>query len=217
MKIFISHSSRDKWAARRIAAEISLLGVATFLDEKDIETGESIDDAVAKHLRECDELLVLLSPASIKSDWVLVEVGGAKALGKRLVPILLYLSANEIPSPISKHLARDINNIEQYYAEVKDRLSANAPPPEPEPRREPQVRRRSPPVSFRVGDFVRLPSNPQRLAERASSPSISWEEGMDVFVGRRAEITLVDDDRSVKLDVDGGVYWWAFEWLEKIE
>ena len=103
MKIFISHSSRDKWAARRISAEIEQLGADTFLDEKDIETGESIDESISVHLKDSDELLVLLSPASVKSDWVLVEVGGAKALGKRLVPILFYLGANEIPSPISKH------------------------------------------------------------------------------------------------------------------
>jgi hypothetical protein len=73
MKVFLSHSSRDKWAARRIAEEIERLGVDTFLDEKDIETGMSIDTAIHASLRECEDVLVLLSPVSIKSSGVAVD------------------------------------------------------------------------------------------------------------------------------------------------
>ena len=51
MKIFISHSSKDKWAARRISQDLNGLGAETFLDEKDIKTGESIDESIKKHLK----------------------------------------------------------------------------------------------------------------------------------------------------------------------
>jgi hypothetical protein len=34
VKVFISHSSLDKWIARRIAADLADLGIETFLDEK---------------------------------------------------------------------------------------------------------------------------------------------------------------------------------------
>jgi hypothetical protein len=100
MKVFISHSSRDRWAARRISADLEKLGVDTFLDEKDIETGESIDETISVHLKDCDECLLLLSPASLKSHWVLIEIGGAKALGKRLVP-MLHIGVNDMPSTLS--------------------------------------------------------------------------------------------------------------------
>lgn len=52
MKIFISHSSRDKWAARRISEDLISCGATTFLDEKDIRTGQSIDESVKKHIKE---------------------------------------------------------------------------------------------------------------------------------------------------------------------
>ena len=215
MKIFLSHSSRDKWAARRIAEDIDRLGATTFLDEKDIETGESIDEAIAAHLKDCDEVLVLLSPASVSSDWVLIEVGGAKALGKRLVPILLYLGANDIPSPIAKQLARDINNIDLYYDELQKRIEGNAPPPPPVQRRRVRVAPSRDRKAFRVGDIVRLPENPQRSEEREGSPTISWESDMEQYLGEKATVMFVDEDRSLQLDIDDGLYWWAFEWLKK--
>src|SRR4051812_32880226 len=98
MKIFISHSSYDKWIARKISADLIKLGFETFLDEKDIKTGESIDQAIGQHLRDCDELLLLLSPQSKGSNWVFIEIGGAKALSKGVATILINLGANDVPS-----------------------------------------------------------------------------------------------------------------------
>ena len=67
-----------------------------------------------KNLKNCNDLLFLLSPSSLKSEWVLVELGGALALEKNIIPILLYVGVNEIPSMISLKLARDINDIDGY-------------------------------------------------------------------------------------------------------
>src|ERR1044072_8672601 len=123
MKIFISHSSQDKWVARKISEDLNRIGIETFLDEKDIGTGESIDDAIGQHLLESDELLIIISPASLSSQWVFVEIGGAKALGKRLVPILFHVGANELPPLLSRFLARDLNDIQTYYDEAKNRAT----------------------------------------------------------------------------------------------
>ena len=215
MKVFISHSSRDKWAARRISDDINRLGVETFLDEKDIETGEAIDETISVHLKECDECLLLLSPSSLNSHWVLIEIGGAKALGKRLVPILLHIGVNDMPSPIAKHLARDINEIEKYYEEVQNRLAGHLPPP----RRSIPRRTRVVPIprmkSFKIGDTVRLPKSRPRSVTRGDY-TIAWTEDMDEYLGEEAMVTVVDDDRTVMLDIDGEASWWAFEWLTKV-
>lgn len=213
MKIFISHATADRWAARRISKEIEDCGATTFLDEKDIETEESIDDAISKNLADCDEVLVLLSPASIKSEWVLVEVGGAKALKKRLVPILFYLSVNDIPSPISKQLARDINNIERYYDELRERIQKGTPPPAPVQR--PRVIRQREPKDFKIGDKVRIPTQPQNMVA-GEDLTIGWSSGMDEYLGQEAEVIFVDDDDTVRLDIDNGGFWWESEWLQKI-
>jgi hypothetical protein len=52
--VFISHSAKDRWIARQMALLIEergrLYGVQTFLDEKDIEAGESIPDSIRKNI-----------------------------------------------------------------------------------------------------------------------------------------------------------------------
>lgn len=217
MKIFISHSTSDKWVARRLSEDLNGLGATTFLDEKDLETGDSIDDGIQQHLADCDEILMLLSPAALASHWVLMEIGGARALGMRLVPILLHVGANDLPQPISKSLARDLNDVEKYYDEVKKRV-AGAPAPS-----SPRSRRRATSTSgaraasrrrrtFKVGDLVKIPEQPQ---PRFTTPSgsVSWKPEMTAHAGKTATVTTVDTDRTVHLDVSPA-WWWAMDWLE---
>jgi len=216
MKVFISHSSRDKWVARRISQDLNAMGIETFLDEKDIETGASIDEVIGDHLKDCDDCLMLLSPSALNSHWVLIEIGGAKALGKRLIPVLLHVGANEIPAPLSKHLARDINEIDKYYDEVRKRLAG-----EKVPERKPGISKR--PVasrkrlkSFKVADKVRIASSPQSDIQRGNEVVIDWVAEMNGYLGATAVVTEADSDQSVRLDIDDGEYWWAVEWLTKL-
>jgi hypothetical protein len=99
VKIFISHSSYDKWVARQIARQLEDNGYVTFLDEKHIQTGEPIEAAVHANLADSDEVLILISTASLKSHWVFIEIGAARALQKHIIPILFHIQPNEIPQP----------------------------------------------------------------------------------------------------------------------
>lgn len=66
MKVFVSHSSADKWIARQIATELEQRDIEAFLDEKDIKTGDSIDDAVHANLAECDEVRCYFRPPHLE-------------------------------------------------------------------------------------------------------------------------------------------------------
>lgn len=46
MILFVSHSSIDKWVARQLSKQLESEGHETFLDEKDIKTGDSIDSEI---------------------------------------------------------------------------------------------------------------------------------------------------------------------------
>jgi hypothetical protein len=63
----------------------------------------------------------------------MIEVGGAMALNKRLIPILLHVGPNELPDALGNGMARDINDIERYYAEVKARNERSTKEPEDAP------------------------------------------------------------------------------------
>jgi TIR domain len=214
MKVFISHSSRDKWIARRISQDLISFGIETFLDEKDIETGTPLDEAIGEHLKDCDDCLMLLSPTALKSHWVLLEIGGAKALGKRLVPVLLHVGANELPLPISRYLARDINDIEKYYDEIRQRLAGQkVTRKQPKAPRKTQTTRKKR-KSFSIGDRVKIVVSRDEAAKRED---LSWVYKMDAYCGKSATITGFFDliERAAFLDIDKGRFAWAFEWLTK--
>ena len=72
--IFICYAREDSDFALKISKHLRSVGVSIWLDELDIPVGVRWDRAVQKALRDCDLLLVILSPASVESDNVLDEV-----------------------------------------------------------------------------------------------------------------------------------------------
>ena len=208
MEIFISHSSRDKWAARRISEDLQKLGATTFLDEKDIRTGHSIDDSIRKGLKTCDNFLLLISPSSLKSDWVLVELGGALALEKQIVPILLYVGANEIPSMINLKLARDINDIDRFYSEVEARIKGKKVPLKRKPKKD---------LPFKLGDKVKITNTVPKDIYLEDGFLVDWEEEMNQFLGKTSVINHDFGDGSYGLELDNflpeGGKLYAKEWL----
>ncbi len=66
-------------------------------------------------------------------------------------------------------------------------------------------------LSFKVGDRVTLPRVRQEQVR-----NVGWFPAMDKFLGAEAIVTLVDPDRSVNLDIDKEVHWWAPEWLTPV-
>jgi hypothetical protein len=118
-RIFLSHSSKDKWIARQCAFHLEKLpGVEVFLDEKDIEFGQSIPDSVRTGIENCDEFLVLLSRYSKDRPWVLIEMGAAWGLRKPIVAMIDKIEPKEMPDIISPHKAVDLNEFEIYLKQV---------------------------------------------------------------------------------------------------
>ena len=218
MKVFISHSSVDKWAARRISEDLVARGAETFLDEKDIDTGDDISASIQSNLNSCDDCMIILSPSSVESAWVLVELGGAIALGKRVVPILLHVGSNSIPSPISMKLARDINDIDKYYDEVLSRLKGV------EAGHQKIVRDHQPkPIkrSIEVGDRVTVVS--QRPDLTPDMHMLGWNPDMDKYLGVDAIVTKQAEDgfyqaegEVFNIDADSGEFYWHERWLRPI-
>jgi hypothetical protein len=85
---------------------------------RDIKWGEEITKKVADGLRTCSALIVILSPGSLKSQWVPFEVGQATALGKKVLPYLTH-PALEVPLFL-KHLNHktDLDDVRAYFRDV---------------------------------------------------------------------------------------------------
>lgn len=224
MKIFISHSSHDKWVARQMSRLLETAGHTTFLDEKDIRTGDSIDTSIQEHLKDCDNLVILLSPASVKSHWVFIELGGAKALGKRVVPILFHLGANEIPSAISLLLARDINDFDKYLEELREKAPATATAAQPAETPVRSTEAGGPEFvlegtfgGLTVGDKVRI-TQVEHLTGEDKEQHPKWIPEMDKYSGLETHITAFwPKGLAVRLAADEGLHWWLPLWVSKVD
>ena len=94
VKCFISHNSKDKAFARRLAQELREVGFEPWLDEWSIFAGESISGKVQSAIASSDYFIVILSPSSVGSNWVREELRAALAIRLAtkpdfILPILL--------------------------------------------------------------------------------------------------------------------------------
>jgi len=74
---FISYSSENQEFAERLHADLQNKGVRCWFAPRDIRTGDRIRDVIDAQIRVREKLLVVLSSASIKSEWVEDEVEAA--------------------------------------------------------------------------------------------------------------------------------------------
>lgn len=222
MKVFVSHSSNEAWVARQVATHLEQIGVEVFLDENDLETGDVFDEELRKQLATSDEVLMLLSQSAVKSSWVLMEIGAAWALDKRLVPIMVGIGVNELPGLVDKRHARDLNDIERYYDELKARATTsaatdNAPlvaPPAPQTAWTLELR--IPDVTPIPGDLVRLPPvRPPNIRRPDAGVLIDFGDAMADYLAMETTVIAVDrKDGTARVAADNGSHWWAWEWME---
>jgi hypothetical protein len=104
-----------------MAEKIEALGTSCWLDEKDLEGGNIIADAIIKGIDVCNEAIVLVSPNSTRSQWLSFEVGGLRELGKRVTPILNNVSPSEL-APMHDIKGIDLNKFDQFLAQLARRV-----------------------------------------------------------------------------------------------
>ena len=110
--IFLSHSSRDKEVATKLASDLTLGGFHVWFDSWEVEIGESIHDRVFSGIDDATFLVLCLSPSSAGSRWVLGELDAAlakeKELGRRVIfPVLL--AECELPAVIEGRMLADLS------------------------------------------------------------------------------------------------------------
>lgn len=77
MKAFISHSSKDKPFVRRLKRDLELNYIDSWLDEDELLPGDSLMDKLNSALKDSSHFMIVLSPNSVKSDWVKFELDNA--------------------------------------------------------------------------------------------------------------------------------------------
>lgn len=116
--VFLSHTSADKPFVRQLRDDLKAHGVSkVWIDEAEIEIGDSLIDKITEGMRQTPFIAVVLSSKSINAPWVQRELNIAISReisqGKVVVLPLLYEKC-DIPPFLSDKLYADFTSNEQY-------------------------------------------------------------------------------------------------------
>ena len=113
MKVFISHSSKDKKFVRTLKDCLIENSIDVWLDEDQLDLGDRLINKLETALNDSSHLVIILSPASVESDWVKYELTKAlnnqrTGLMQKIIPIK-YKECN-IPDELKELLHADLSN-----------------------------------------------------------------------------------------------------------
>ena len=139
-KAFISHSSVDKEVAERLANDLSSQGVDAWFDKWEIMPGDSLRRKIEQGISEASHLIVLLTPNSLKSEWVQTELDAAMvrkiANECRLLPVLYDIPYEVIPLTLRGLLCIRLDDYREGLQQLVDACygrSRKPPLGQPEP------------------------------------------------------------------------------------
>jgi len=129
-QVFISHSSKDTWIAKQIAFHVRECGALSFVHESDVDHGDDFEEEILKAANLSSELLVLFTPWSKVRPYIWMEIGAFWGSGKRISFALHGLTSQEvsgeegIPALLKSTNLLDLNNIDSYFAQLRERVQA---------------------------------------------------------------------------------------------
>jgi hypothetical protein len=100
--VFVSYASPDQQEANVLFDAVTKAGGKAFLSSKLLSPGDDFAETIRSQLISSRELWLLVSPNSLKSEWVLTEWGAAWLAGKRIVPILHRCRPEDLPDRLRR-------------------------------------------------------------------------------------------------------------------
>ncbi len=99
--VFIAEVADDREFAQALAGALRQRGLSVWWEEEQIKPGDSWADLVQDALHGSENVVFVLSAGAAKSNWLAVELGGALALQKRIIPVIKAgTPPEEIPGPL---------------------------------------------------------------------------------------------------------------------
>jgi TIR domain len=111
--VFLSYSGADKQLAHSIAAVLRDAGMAVY-DHTSIGAGEHLLSAITEQIEQADAIVLLISEASRRSEWIRVEsslaVGSAlSGTAKIILPVLVGVR-RDIPTELADIKALQVHS-----------------------------------------------------------------------------------------------------------
>jgi hypothetical protein len=88
LRVFLSYAAADKPYADRVRSVLSRRANLRIFTTESLSAGEDWASRLKDELSRCQLFVVVLSPSSVESNWILHELGAAWGLNKPIIPIV---------------------------------------------------------------------------------------------------------------------------------
>lgn len=118
MKVYISYSREDAPFVKRLAEDLRHADLSVWIDQEEIAPGERWTECIRRAIVESQNILVVISSSSTKSQWLSTEIAIAVAAQrsdsrKVIIPILADKKA-ELPFFLRPFQALDLSTSSKY-------------------------------------------------------------------------------------------------------
>lgn len=178
--VFLSHSARDKAFTRKLAERLVQAGIKVWLDEAEMNIGDSLLMRISAAIENTDFVAVVLSHSSAQSSWVQSELQMAmtRELADSRVRVLpIVIEPCEIPMFLRDKLYADFSKPDDFDAPFARLLRALG-------------------VDRKLSD-ISLPSTPSIIATPRPTKRVAADSLQD-FVD--IQIVGVDKERTYNPD-----------------
>ena len=110
-KVFLSYARGDEGFVSELREALAARGADVFDAFKDVRPGADVYTAILQHLKQSDLVVFVVPRYEGQGKSALVEVGAAKALGKRIVSVLperVRVANNDVASVLGNSFFLDV-------------------------------------------------------------------------------------------------------------
>jgi hypothetical protein len=79
---------------------------------------------VRKQMTEADAVIFLVTPAALRSEWLLTELGMAEGLDRIILPVTTGLKATELPEPLRGLQVTPFDEVDAAILALTEKLMA---------------------------------------------------------------------------------------------
>ena len=118
--VFLSHNSKDKPWVKKLAERLTEDGVVVWLDEAELNIGDSLIEKISSGIREMEYVAAVISRNSVESTWVQKEINLAMSkeiMGRKVTVLPLLIERCELPAALTDKLYADFTNPENFETE----------------------------------------------------------------------------------------------------
>ena len=131
-QVFISYSEEDLVSREIVRYHLLQSGVTVWTNTVDIRMGEDFETSIQRGVEEADNIVYLMSKASLASEYCQMEIDQALDLNKRIIPMLVEdIDLHQLPDTIRKIQFIDLvtsgDELNKALAELLRSIRRDAP------------------------------------------------------------------------------------------